>query len=126
MLKHLQTITVPVSNQDKAADFYVNKLGFTKTNDADQGDGTRWLVVQPPNTQTGIMLAMGQSAGGKAPGGMTGHVFFTDDMDGTIQELKARDVKITVPPSNEPWGRWAQFADQDGNEYGIWAAPVAQ
>jgi hypothetical protein len=30
-------------------------------------------------------------------------------------------VTFTVPPKNEPW---AQFTDQDGNEYGLWAAPV--
>ncbi len=125
MLKFIQTITVPVRNQDQALDFYVNKLGFEKTSDQDMGDGSRWLVVQPPNTQTGIMLATGPSVEGKQPGGFTGHVFFTDDLDATHQELIAKGVTITLPPDNQPWGRWAQFADQDGNEFGIWAAPAA-
>jgi predicted enzyme related to lactoylglutathione lyase len=102
MLKFIQTIGVSVSDQD-------------------MGDGTRWLVVQPPNSQTGIMLAKGQSAGGKAPGGFTGYVFYTDDIEGTYQTLTGRGVTFTVPPKNEPW---AQFTDQDGNEYGLWAAPV--
>src|SRR5689334_9220723 len=97
MLKFVQTITIPVSNQDAAADFYVNKLGFEKTSDQDMGDGSRWLVVQPPNTQTGLMLATGPSVEGRKPGGFTGHVFFTDDLDATIQDMTAKEVNITVP-----------------------------
>jgi predicted enzyme related to lactoylglutathione lyase len=124
MLKYVQTIGVSVNNQDRAADFYVNQLGFEKTSDQDMGDGTRWLVVQPPGTETGIMLAMGESAGGKPPGGMTGYVFYTDDLNATYETLKARGVNFTEPPRMEPWGHWAQFADPDGNEYGIWAAPT--
>jgi predicted enzyme related to lactoylglutathione lyase len=123
MLTHLQTITVPVSNQDRAADFYTNTLGFEKISDQDMGDGSRWLVVQPRGTQTGIMLATGPSVEGKAPGGMTGHIFGTDDINATYEALKAKGVNFTVPPKDEPWGKWAQFADPDGNEWGVWAPP---
>ena len=123
MLNFVQTIGVSVSNQDRAADFYVNKLGFEKTSDADMGDGTRWLEVRPPGAQTRLMLAMGQSAGGRAPGGFTGYVFNTDDLNATYEALKARGVSFPVPPKLEPWGHWAQFADPDGNEFGLWAPP---
>jgi lactoylglutathione lyase len=123
MLKFVQTIGVSVSDQSRSEEFYTKILGFEKTNDQDMGDGTRWLVVQPPGTQTGIMLSKGQSAGGKEPGGFTGYVFYTDDMAATHAQLTARGVNFTKAPINEPWGKWAEFADPDGNIYGIWAAP---
>lgn len=48
-------------------------------------------------------------------------MFATISIEGTCDTLKARAVRLTVPLSVEPWGKWAQFADPDGNEYGIWA-----
>lgn len=123
MLKHINTIGVQVSDQDKAVDFYVNKLGFEKVQDnpMDEG-GARWIEVAPPGAQTRLVLAKGYGPGGGGePGGFTGYVFAADDIEATCETLAARGVELTVPLSTEPWGKWAQFADPDGNEYGIWA-----
>src|SRR5215471_5112751 len=120
MFTKFGTISVGVTNQDRALDFYVNKLGFEKIDDQPMSETERWLEVAPPGAQTHLMLGLrGQSGGDKT--GFTGYVLHTDNIEETFKTLKARGVNITQELSNEPWGKWAQFTDPDGNEFGIWA-----
>ena len=120
MFTKIGTITIGVSNQDKALDFYVNKLGFEKIDDQPMSETERWLEIALPGTQTHIMLGLrGQSASDKT--GMTGFILHTDNIEETCATLKARGVTITQELSTEPWGKWAQFTDLDSNEFGIWA-----
>jgi lactoylglutathione lyase len=48
-----------------------------------------------------------------------GLVFACDDIRATWRELAGRGVEFTEEPSEQPWGRWAQFRDPDGNEHGL-------
>ena len=43
----VHTVGVPVTDQDRAIDFYVGTLGFDKRLDADMGGGRRWIEVAP-------------------------------------------------------------------------------
>jgi predicted enzyme related to lactoylglutathione lyase len=43
--------------------------------------------------------------------------FTTDDIDRTHQELAARGVVFTAPPTKQPWGQFAKFQDVDGNQF---------
>jgi catechol 2,3-dioxygenase-like lactoylglutathione lyase family enzyme len=56
MLTRIGTITVQVTDQDKALDYYVKKLGFEKRADQPMGPGMRWLEVAPPGAETRILL----------------------------------------------------------------------
>jgi predicted enzyme related to lactoylglutathione lyase len=115
MLEYIQTIGVPVSNQDRALDFYVNTLGLVKESDEPMSPEERWVVVKPSGGQTGIMLGNANGSGvDRKMGGFTGYIFHTADIDATCTELESKGVKITVPAHAEPWGKWAQFADPDG------------
>ncbi len=58
MFTKIGTISVGVSDQDKALDFYVNKLGFEKVDDQPMSATERWLEVAIPGTQTHIMLGL--------------------------------------------------------------------
>jgi len=116
MLKQILTVGISVTDPDQAIDFYINKLGFEKRNDVSMGKGMRWIEVAPPGAQTALVLyGPDQDRIGK----FTGHVFATDDIEATYETLKSRGVRFTKPPSVEPWGKWAQFVDQDGNEFGL-------
>ena len=120
MLKNLLVVGIPVSNQDEAIDFYVNRLGFEKRSDAPMGEGMRWIEVAPPGAQTALVLAKeGCGANQDRIGKFTGHIFATDDIQATYEMLKSRGVHFTEPPRVEPWGKWAQFVDQDGNGFGL-------
>ncbi len=120
MFTKIGTISVGVSNQDQALDFYVNKLGFEKIQDQPMSATERWLEVAPPGAETHLMLGLrGQSGGDKT--GFTGYILNTDNIEETCETIKARGVHLSKEPSTEPWGKWAQFIDLDGNEFGIWA-----
>ncbi|MFW6069339.1 MAG: VOC family protein [Chloroflexota bacterium] len=126
MLTHLNSVSVQVDDQDQAVDFYVNTLGMEKRLDVPMDEeGNRWIEVAPPGAQTTIVLSNTPGPEGPVePGGFTGYIFSADDIEATARELEERGVELTAPLSNESWGRWAQFADPDGNEFGIWAPPV--
>jgi predicted enzyme related to lactoylglutathione lyase len=120
MFKKIGTITVGVSDQDKALDFYVNTLGFEKIDDQPMSETERWVEVALPGGQTHIMLGLrGQSATDRS--GFTGYVLHADNIEETYATLKTRGVNITNELATQPWGKWAQFADPDGNEFGVWA-----
>jgi lactoylglutathione lyase len=120
MFTKIGTVTVGVSDQEKALDFYVHKLGFEKVNDQPLSETERWLELALPGTQTHIILGLrGQSASDKT--GMTGFVLHTDTIEETCATLKARGVTLTQELTAQPWGKWAQFRDLDDNEFGIWA-----
>lgn len=126
MFTHLNSVGVQVSDQDQALDFYVNTLGMEKRMDAPMDEeGNRWIEVAPPGAQTTIVLSNTPGPEGEQkPGGFTGYIFSVEDIEATVQELEEKAIAVTAPLTNEPWGRWAQFADPDGNEFGIWAPPI--
>lgn len=128
MLTKIGTITVQVTDQDKALDFYTNKLGFEKRADQPMGPNQRWIEVAPKGAESRILLYKATS---DAPGAdsykaakdkigkNTGLVMETDDIIQTFARLKAKGVKIIDEPKKQPYGWWGVFADQDGNTYGV-------
>lgn len=118
-LKWIGVATVQVSDQDKALDFYVHKLGFELVTDQPLGESMRWVQVRLPGAQTSVVLAKGYGTSFEdAVGKFTGMVFYTDDIQATFKELSARGVTFTEAPQMQPWGQLqAQFEDQDGNGY---------
>lgn len=120
MFTKFGTISVGVSDQNKALDFYVNKLGFETISDQPMSETERWVEVAPAGAETHLMLGLRNQSGGDKTG-FTGYILNTNNMEETCQTLKARGVTLSKEPSTEPWGKWAQFTDPDGNEFGVWA-----
>lgn len=128
MLTKVGTITVQVTDQDKALEFYINKLGFELRADQPMGKDQRWIEVAPKGAQTRILL---YKASPEMPGAdsykeakakigkSTGIVFEVDDIEKTFAELRANDVPIVDEAQKQDWGWWGEFADQDGNTYGV-------
>jgi predicted enzyme related to lactoylglutathione lyase len=118
MITHVAVVGVYVSDEDRALDFYVNKLGFEKRADEPMGDGLRWIEVAPPGAATRIVLTRGYGDWSPEKVGQFANIVFApDDIDATYQELSARGVTFTEPPTRHPWGSEAQFVDQDGNGF---------
>jgi predicted enzyme related to lactoylglutathione lyase len=117
-ISHIGIITVQVKDQDAALRFYTECLGFEKRTDAPMGEGMRWVTVAPAGSKTELSLLHGDF-GGAPLGTNTGLVLETEDIDAAYQELSARGVQFTKAPSREFFGGWAEFADQDGNGFGL-------
>ena len=55
-ITQIGTVIVPVSDQDKALDFYTEKLGFEKRTDIPFGNGDRWVEVAPAGGETTVAI----------------------------------------------------------------------
>ena len=101
------TVGVPVTDQDRALEFYVGRLGFEKRRDLPFGDA-RWIEVAPPGSATTIALV----AGG-IPAGIR---LVTTDADRDHADLRSGGVDTDPEVMHMPEAP-AMFAlrDPDGN-----------
>lgn len=114
-ITQLATVMVPVADQDRAIDFYVEKLGFEKRADVPFGNGDRWVEVAPPGAATSIALVPPRE--GEPTGIETRVGLQTEDADADHAELRARgvDVDAEVMRMGDPVPPMFFFRDQDGN-----------
>jgi catechol 2,3-dioxygenase-like lactoylglutathione lyase family enzyme len=110
------TVVVPVSDQDRAIEFYVEKLGLEKRTDIPFGNGYRWVEVGPGDAVTTIAIAPpppGTSTGNRE----TGIGLQTDDIDAYHAELKANgvDVDPEVSRMGDPVPPLFWLRDPEGN-----------
>ena len=107
-----------VSDEEKAIDFYVNKLGFELKMDNPTPFGGRFLAFQPPGGGTWLVASRPVPGILGQVGGRMNIAFETEDLDGTYERLKAKGVEFPDPPRRQPWGgAEARFIDQDGNSF---------
>ncbi len=112
-ISHIQLISLPVHDQDRARDFYVNVLGFDLVRDNPMGPDSRWVQVAPKGAQTAITLVTWFPT--MPPGSAKGTVLESTDLDGDVSDLMAKGVTIEGGIQEQPWGRFVTFDDPDGN-----------
>lgn len=115
MIRGIKFASIPVSDQDKAIAFYTEKLGFRIVTDQPFNERQRWVELGIPGAETRVVLF--QFDDNLKPGMRMNLSFWTDDVEGTVRELKAKGVKITMEPQKADWGEWAGFQDVDGNTF---------
>lgn len=124
MISHLQMISIYVSNLERALDFYTEKLGFEKTAEFDDGQGTKlaWVVPQPAlEVRLATEIALCEvAAEDPRIGAVTGMVFTAEHIEATYEELKQRGVYFTKDLIRHGYGKGegdqeANFVDPDGN-----------
>lgn len=112
-ITHIQLLSVPVTDQDRAKSFYVDRLGFDLVNDNKVGPAQRWVQVAPKGASTSITLVTWFDT--MPAGSLKGLVLETDDLDGDVAALTGRGVSIKGGIQQAPWGRYVTFDDPDGN-----------
>ncbi len=114
-IKEVGTVIVPVSDQDRAIEFYTDKLGFEVRTDSAYGDGDRWVEVAPAGAATTIALVPpreGQSVGVPTNMGLS-----TEDVDADHASLKERGADVDdVLRMPDPVPPMFFLRDQDGNQ----------
>jgi lactoylglutathione lyase len=112
------TVGIPVSDQDKAVEFFVGRLGFEKRLDARIGAGFRWITVAAPGASTTIALIANPDTGAD-----TGIRFLVPDAETEHSAMRERGIEVGnllrwpgVPPMFE-------FKDPDGNRFEIVEGP---
>lgn len=118
----LALVSLLVQDYDEALAFYVGTLGFECIEDTPLTDppGKRWVVVRPPGSVAGLLLARAtQPAQPARVGDQTGGRVFlflhTDDLQRDVERYRARGVRFVREPQSQPYGTVAVFADLYGN-----------
>ncbi|HLW35026.1 MAG TPA: VOC family protein [Chthoniobacterales bacterium] len=116
MIKQVKFVSIPVDDQNRALDFYTEKLGFTIITDQPFDERQRWIELRIPKADTRVVLftADGEE---KRIGSFMNMSYSCDDVDKTYAELKNRGVEFEGPPEKQPWGTYAMFKDSEGNRF---------
>jgi predicted enzyme related to lactoylglutathione lyase len=118
----IKMTSVYVDDQEKALHFYTAVLGFAKKADFSQGP-FRWLTVGSPEEADGtqLQLALNNNPAAKAyqqaifQQGQPAAMFFTDDVNGDYERIKARGAEFTMPPTAVTGSTIAVLKDTCGN-----------
>jgi len=109
----LEVVPVPVSDTDRAIEFY-KKLGFIVDMDQRISDDVRFVQLTPPGSHCSIHIGEGTST--MAPGSVKGLILMVDTAEAAKAELEKRGVK-TSDIDELPWGKHVYFSDPDGNSW---------
>jgi predicted enzyme related to lactoylglutathione lyase len=118
----IKLTSVYVDDQEKALRFYTEVLGFAKKADFSQGP-YRWLTVVSPEQADGaeLQLALNNNPAAKAyqqaifQQRQPATMFFTDDIKGDYERIKARGAEFTMPPTDVTGSTIAMLNDNCGN-----------
>jgi predicted enzyme related to lactoylglutathione lyase len=118
----IKLTSVYVDDQNKALRFYTEVLGFAKKADFSNGP-YRWLTVASPEEPEGteLQLALNDNPAARAyqqaifQQGQPATNFFTDDVKGDYERIKARGAEFTMPPTDTRGSTIAKLNDTCGN-----------
>jgi predicted enzyme related to lactoylglutathione lyase len=114
-------VSLFVSDQDRAKEFYTRVLGFELRQDAPlyPGATNRWLAVAPPGAQTEVVLYLPDENWEhyrQVVGKSQAMAFNVTGMNALHADLKAKGVKFVQEPDAQPWGTYAMIEDSEGNK----------
>lgn len=112
----LELVAVPVTDVDRAKEFYVGKVGFVEDHDHEVSDEVRFVQLTPPGSACSI--AFGRGLTEMAPGSLDNLQMVVADADAARAELVERGVEASEV-DEQPWGRFVYFQDPDGNAWAL-------
>jgi catechol 2,3-dioxygenase-like lactoylglutathione lyase family enzyme len=126
----LEVVPIPVSDVDRAKEFYSEQLGFAVDLDIELGGG-RMVQLTPPGSGCSIHL---NTALDVPPGILEGLMLVVDDIDGARTELVERGVEVSpirhmkdgawIEGKGGPWNAFVFFHDPDGNGWVVQEKPT--
>jgi predicted enzyme related to lactoylglutathione lyase len=115
----LEVVVIPVSDVDKAKDFYLG-LGWRQDADIHGGD-LRVVQLTPPGSACSI--ALGTGIVDSEPGSARGMQLTVADAHAARAELAGRGVDVSEV-TEFPWGSFVFFEDPDGNRWALQQLPA--
>ena len=129
----IELVPVPVTDVDRAKDFYANKLGFAVDVDHSAGDAFRIVQLTPPGS--GCSIAIGIGVCDMKPGDLIGVQLVVDDIERAHAQLVEKGVEASnvfhfadggqVDGKGDDWNSFVTFADPDGNRWTVQERPGA-
>src|SRR5262245_34114019 len=122
----LEVVLIPVSDVDRARDFYVDKCGFTLDVDHQPNDQFRVVQITPPGSACSLTIGKGLSTA--TPGSYRGTHLIVADIERAREELVGRGVAVSdirhmgpngwepgADPQHADYASFADFSDPEGN-----------
>ena len=116
MITNIKFVSIPVSDQERALDFYTSKLGFSVHTDQPFDENQRWIELRIGQSQTRMVLFTQPGQEDRIGSAFNGAIG-CDNVEATHRQLSERGVEFTTPPTKQEWGTFAVFKDPDGNEF---------
>ncbi|HEY7916935.1 MAG TPA: glyoxalase superfamily protein [Acidimicrobiales bacterium] len=117
----LELVAIPVTDVDRAKDFYVNQVGFNADHDHQVTDELRFVQLTPPGSACSIVLGTGITE--MKPGSQLGLQVVVEDVESARQALISRGVAASEVDV-QPWGSFVTFSDPDGNTWALQQLPA--
>jgi catechol 2,3-dioxygenase-like lactoylglutathione lyase family enzyme len=129
----LEVVPIPVSDVDRAKDFYSEQVGFLVDLDTQLGDEMRLVQLTPPGSGCSIHLSSGIL--NMPPGVLEGLQLVVSDIETARSELIERGVEASPVQHMEGGGVWVEgrggewnsfvfFSDPDGNGWVLQERPA--
>jgi predicted enzyme related to lactoylglutathione lyase len=116
----IELIAIPVTNVDRAKDFYT-RVGFNADHDHRVSDEIRFVQLTPPGSACSI--ALGQGVTEAPPGSVQGVQMVVSDVHAARAELVDKGVEVSEV-QDFPWGSFVFFKDPDGNGWAVQQLPA--
>ena len=120
MEMRLELVGVPVSDVDRAKEFYT-AVGFNADHDHTVSEDLRFVQMTPPGS--GCSIAFGRGLTKLEPGSLDNLQMVVPDADAARAQLLERGVEASEV-DEQPWGRFVHFADPDGNRWALQQLPA--
>lgn len=115
----LELIGVPVTDVDRAKEFYL-RVGFVLDHDHTVNEGVRFVQMTPPGSACSIAFGRGLTA--IEPGLLDNLQMVVADAEAIRTELSERGVEVSEV-DDQPWGRFVYLSDPDGNRWSLQQLP---
>jgi predicted enzyme related to lactoylglutathione lyase len=119
----LELVAVPVSDVDRAKDFYTEQVGFNADHDHRVSEEIRFVQLTPPGSACSIAIGTGLTDA--APGSARGLQLVVEDIDAARVALAENGVPDVSDVQVFPWGSFLFFSDPDGNAWSVQQLPPA-
>jgi catechol 2,3-dioxygenase-like lactoylglutathione lyase family enzyme len=117
----LELVAIPVTDVDRAKDFYVNQVGFIADHDHQVNEALRFVQLTPPGSACSVVLGTGITD--MTPGSQRGVQVVVQDVEAARQHLIANRVEASEVDV-QPWGSFVTFSDPDGNTWALQQLPA--
>jgi catechol 2,3-dioxygenase-like lactoylglutathione lyase family enzyme len=116
----IELVAIPVTDVDRAKQFYVDQVDFNADHDHQVNDNLRFVQLTPPGSACSIVLGTGITD--MQPGSQRGVQVVVADVAAARAALLARGVQAS-DIDVQPWGSFVTFADPDGNTWSLQQLP---
>jgi catechol 2,3-dioxygenase-like lactoylglutathione lyase family enzyme len=117
----LEVVVVPVTDADRARDFYVGKLGFRLDADIRPTPQMRVVHMTPPGSACSVVVGPVVVSKDADLGSGARFQLVVTDIEAARADLRARGVEVSEVETLDPrdGGKFAYFSDPDGNNWAI-------